>query len=64
MDAKTFFTKVVLLRKAQKDYFKTRSREALQKSKALESEIDREIERVERIVGTPRTPQQTNLFND
>lgn len=64
MDAKTFYQKVVLLRKAQKEYFKTRSRDALQKSKALESEIDREIERVERIIGTPQPPKQTNLFND
>lgn len=34
------------MREAQKDYFRTRSHDALRKSKALEAEIDREIERV------------------
>ena len=28
MDAKTFFTKVVLMRKAQKDYFKCRTQQS------------------------------------
>ena len=64
MDAKTFFQKVVLMRKAQKDYFKTRSQTALRNSKALETEIDNEIERVNKIIGTPQPPKQTNLFND
>lgn len=64
MDAKTFFTKVALMRKAQKEYFKTRTQAALRNSKALETEIDNEIERVNKIIGTPKQPQQTNLFND
>ena len=64
MDAKTFFQKVALMRKAQKDYFKTRSQTALRNSKALETEIDNEIERVNKIIGTPQPPKQTNLFND
>lgn len=64
MDAKTFFQKVALMRKAQKEYFKTRSQAALRNSKALEAEIDNEIERVNNIIGTPKQPQQTNLFND
>ena len=31
MDAKTFFTKVVLMRKAQKDYFKCRTQQNLKR---------------------------------
>ena len=64
MDAKTFFQKVSLMRKAQKEYFKTRNQTALRNSKALETEIDNEIERVNKIIGTPQPPKQTNLFND
>lgn len=64
MDAKTFFIKVSLMRKAQKDYFKTRSQTALRNSKALEAEIDKEIERVNKIIGTPKQSQQATLFND
>lgn len=64
MDAKTFFQKVTLMRKAQKEYFKTRNQTALRNSKALETEIDNEIERVNKIIGTPQPPKQTNLFND
>ena len=52
------------MRKAQKEYFKKRTLSALQNSNALEAEIDREIERVNRIVGTPQLPKQTNLFNN
>lgn len=64
MDAKTFFQKVVLMRKAQKEYFKTRNQTALRNSKALEAEIDKEIERVNNIIGTPKKPEQKLLFND
>ena len=64
MDAKTFFQKVALMRKAQKEYFKTRSQAALRNSKALEAEIDNEIERVNNIIGTPKQPEQKHLFND
>ena len=64
MDAKTFFQKVALMRKHQKEYFATRSHSALRNSKALETEIDNEIERVNKIIGTPQPPKQTNLFND
>lgn len=64
MDAKTFFQKVALMRKAQKEYFKTRSQTALRNSKALEAEIDNEIERVNNIIGTAKKPEQKLLFND
>lgn len=64
MDKRVFFEKVALMRDAQKEYFRTRSHDALRKSKALESEIDREIERV-RSLGyePPAPPIQQNLFS-
>lgn len=40
MNSRTFFEKVALMREAQKEYFRTKSRDALRKSKALEAEID------------------------
>ena len=70
MDAKTFFTKVVLMRKAQKDYFKCRTQQNLRKcrkDKELETESDGEIERVKSITGisaVSKEPRQTNLFTD
>lgn len=50
MDAKTFFDKVSQLRKAQKEYFRTRSGRALTESKRLEKEIDAEIECVNKVM--------------
>ncbi len=50
MNAREFFDKVALLRIAQKEYFATRSRESLNQAKALEREIDNEIERVTHII--------------
>lgn len=64
MTAREFFDKVSSMRKAQKEYFKTRSQTALRKSKAIEAEIDKEIERVNKIIGTPKQSQQATLFND
>lgn len=64
MDAKTLFTKVVLMRKAQKEYFKCRTQANLRVCKALEAEIDREIERVNSIIPPPKQPEQKNLFTD
>ena len=46
MNAKEFFDKVVEMRKAQKDYFKTRDVLVLKNATALEREIDEEIKRV------------------
>ena len=63
MNAREFFNKVALLRNHQKDYFATRSRDALQASKALEREIDTEIERVNNFLANQAQHQQTNLFN-
>lgn len=60
MNARQFFDRVAQLRHFQKEYFKTRSREALQSSIALEKEIDAEIERVRTILAAKQSP---NLFN-
>lgn len=49
MNAKQFFDKVVELRQAQREYFRTRMPDALRKSKTIEAEIDREIKRVQQI---------------
>ena len=46
MNARQFFDRVVQLRRFQKEYFATRSRESLLSSISLEKEIDAEIERV------------------
>lgn len=60
MNRRTFFEKVALMREAQKEYFRTRSHDALRKSKALEAEIDAEIKRV-RDMGYAQ-PQPPSLF--
>lgn len=60
MNARQSFDRVAQLRHFQKEYFKTRSREALQQSIALEKEIDAEIERVKTIMSAQQSP---NLFN-
>lgn len=49
MNAKQFFDKVVELRQAQREYFRTRMPDALRKSKTIEAEIDHEIKRVQQI---------------
>lgn len=49
MTPKQFYDKVVELREAQREYFRTRLPESLRKSKAIEAEIDNEIKRVTRI---------------
>jgi hypothetical protein len=64
MDARTFFDKVALMRKYQRDYFKYRRKSDLQQSKRLESEIDAEIDRVHAQIGTPTALKpQPGLFD-
>ena len=64
MDKRVFFEKVALMRDAQKEYFRTRSQYALRKSKALEAEIDREIERVRDLGYSQLRPtKQPSLFS-
>ena len=63
MNSRTFFEKVALMRETQKDFFRTRSNDALRKSKALEAEIDHEIERVRDMGYTQQKPKERNLFS-
>ena len=55
MNARQFFDKVALMRNLQKEYFRTRSKTALNQSKAVEGEVDAEIARVHDALGTPAT---------
>ena len=57
MSPKEFFDKVCRMRKAQKEYFRTRSGRALSDSKRLEKEIDDEIERVNKVVEAKNNPK-------
>lgn len=50
MTAKEFFYLVAEMRQTQKDYFKTRDKEVLVKSKELEKRVDEEIKRVTEIM--------------
>jgi hypothetical protein len=63
MNSRQFFDRVVQLRKFQKEYFATRSKDALRQSIALEKEIDAEIERVQSILNN-KPVEQPNLFNN
>ena len=65
MNAKQFFDRVTIMRKYQKEYFRTRSQAALRLSKAVENEIDAEIVRVNAIMGKEqKEPIQKNLFEE
>ena len=57
MSPKEFFDKVCRMRKAQKEYSRTRSGRALADSKRLEKEIDDEIERVEKVMEEKNNPK-------
>lgn len=50
MDAKSFFYLVAQMREAQKAYFKSRDPLVFRSCRALENDVDREIERVRAIV--------------
>lgn len=56
-EPKEFFDKVSRMRKAQKEYFRTRSGRALSDSKRLEKEIDAEIERVNKVMEEMNNPK-------
>lgn len=66
MDARQFFERVKVMRHFQKEYFKTRTRTALQQSKALECEIDAEIARVNRLLDLSenKKPETPTLFGN
>ena len=57
MTARDFFDLVRRMREAQRGYFLTRSRDLLDKSKALEREVDREISRVDTILREKQCPK-------
>lgn len=50
MTAKEFFYLVAQMRAAQKAYFKTHSQTSFRAARALENDVDREINRVRAIV--------------
>lgn len=50
MTAKEFFWLVASMRKAQRDYFKSRDKGVFLHARALENEVDREINRVKLIL--------------
>lgn len=50
MTAREFFDVVVLMRIYQKEYFKTRDKEVLIKSKHYEKLVDHEIDRVKNVL--------------
>lgn len=59
MNAKEFYDTVVKMRKAQRDYFRTRS---LNESKQLERLVDAEIKRVEQIQQQQADNQQMKML--
>lgn len=63
MNPREFFDKVSLMRKAQKEYFRTRSSRALTDSRRLEKEIDAEIERANKVL-TERLNPKMNFDNE
>lgn len=65
MNAEQFFKLVASMREAQRDYFKSRSRSSLERSKHIERLVDDEIDRVKKIVPDIIKPQPTqqNLFD-
>ena len=60
MDAKQFFCLVDLMRTYQKEYFKTRDKEVLIKSKHYEKLVDHEIDRVKTILNDKNETLHSN----
>lgn len=59
MKARQFFDLVVEMRKAQKAYCKRRTQENLKTSIAIELQVDKEIERVLKILQTKELEERT-----
>lgn len=57
MKPREFYDMVCRMRKAQKEYFRTRSGQALSVSKRLEREIDDEIDRVNKLLAERQNPK-------
>lgn len=64
MDARAFFYLVAQMREAQKAYFATRDRLVFRSCRALENDVDREIERVRQIVNAQSDNQADQQGND
>lgn len=62
MNAKEFYDTVVKMRKAQRDYFRTRSQRSLNESKQLEKLVDAEIKRVEEVLKRQAEQAQGKLL--
>lgn len=62
MNAKEFYNTVVKMRKAQRDYFRTRSQRSLNESKQLEKLVDTEIKRVEEVLKRQAEQAQGKLL--
>ena len=56
MNSRDFFDMVCRMRKAQKSYFKTRDRDALNLSKEIEKQVDEEINRVNSVLAKKGMP--------
>ena len=64
MNHRQFFDLVCRMRAAQKEYFMTRRKSSLSSSKNLESQVDAEISRLERLLGiSDAIPQQRSIFD-
>ncbi len=63
MNAKQFFEEVTKLRRLQKECSKSRTSMSVNASKAQERLIDREIERVNNLIGENQQPKQGNMFD-
>lgn len=61
MTPEQFFNKVAAMRAAQKEYFRTRSTTILNECKALEREIDAEINRVNAVIEERKRGKQLTL---
>lgn len=62
MTAREFYNLVVKMRKAQRDYFRTRWQRHLNESKELEAQVDAEIERVEEVLKRQADKQQLKIL--
>lgn len=61
MNAREFFYLVSNMRRAQRDYFNTREQLDLRRARALENEVDREIDRVKQILLNGRADPDEGL---
>lgn len=62
MNAREFFFLVSSMRRAQRDYFNTREQLDLRRARALENEVDKEIDRVKQILLKERSDPDEGLI--